>query len=262
MTEIMCRGDVLLMKTGEVGIVRNMYQSKKYNTCVVEIKGSPQQLRGEIDGDKSNRKKSINGNQCIRIKLPKTSKPQINTNKHKNTVKPNPNTDFKKLSGEQLFDKLFALHEIVNEDHIHTNKLQKLQTDHKILKNKIKAKELALHDLRDEIQQKKKYLLLQQSVWTITHPKNIDKTSTPVLLLTYPTFTNGYELFENLCVRFFNLNRDDYQQRLNEMQWEIQIKVISLLQQWIRIYWMEDFYFNADLVQGIFAFFCVFMDGF
>ena len=125
----MNKGDVLLMKNGDVGIVRNTYPSKKYNTCIVELKGKPQELIEKVENAPRRsrgrrRQKSINGNQTVRIKVSKPSNDHNLTNGHKN--RPKPNVDFKKLSSEQLFDKLFLLHEVISEDHVHKNKLNRL----------------------------------------------------------------------------------------------------------------------------------------
>eukprot|EP01084_Bolivina_argentea_P068050 123837_1 len=192
MADVLYRGDVLLMKNGDIGVIRNMHQTKKYNTCIVEMKGKPNETNGKMQS------KNTKNNTTMKIKL------------HKKTQKPkNKKHNFKRLSSEQLFDKLSAVHEIINEDHIHQNKLSQLQRKYDILKQNLQQKELEIYDLKDKVKTCKKYLLLQQSIYTITHPKNIDKTSTPVLLLTYPTFTNCIQLFENLSNRFFNLNRDE-----------------------------------------------------
>ena len=227
MADALFEGDVLLLPQGIMGIVRSFHQNHRQISCAVELKGRSTETHGST--------------------RPNTMEIRLNKNHQKHRTE---TISFRKLSGEDLFDKLSIVHDIINQDQIHSNYFKRLQYQTDALEMKLKHKEIEYLDLCDRIKDSKKYLLLQQSIWTLTHPKNIDKTSSPVLFLTFPTFTNSLELLENLSNRFFHLNTDDVKHGV-EYQWQIQIKVVSLIQQWMRSYWIEDFLYDEEVLNAL-----------
>merc|ERR1712228_843503 len=89
-------------------------------------------------------------------------------------------------------------------------------------------------------------LQLKDVIFSITNPQNMGKDAIKirdVLLLTHPIFVeDSCDILSLLEQRF--LKQDDATG--DELQWQIQSKVVSFLQHWIRHYYYQDFELSED----------------
>eukprot|EP01084_Bolivina_argentea_P275738 470319_1 len=128
---------------------------------------------------------------------------------------------------------------------------------------------------------------LSDIVWSVTHKMNTDTAARAIILLCFPMFSDEYKLIKCLIERFFepewsgqvtsktgtstaevsmSISDSDYSETASllakfdfqthaasmlriESCWEVQVKVISFLQQWMRTYWGEDWDENDKLLE-------------
>ena len=93
------------------------------------------------------------------------------------------------------------------------------------------------------------YIQLYGIITSITeNNKTINTTdSTTIrnaLLLLYPLFTDSYNIMKALKERFFEVSNSD----IVTYAWPTHVKVINIIQQWMREYWIEDFENNSYLI--------------
>ena len=81
-------------------------------------------------------------------------------------------------------------------------------------------------------------VFLDELIWSITHPSNRDLLAKNVLLLCYPTIVSKEELLNAFEKRLFD----------DDATWEIRVKVINVLKIWLKLYYMEDFYQQENMI--------------
>eukprot|EP01084_Bolivina_argentea_P038217 70667_1 len=83
---------------------------------------------------------------------------------------------------------------------------------------------------------------LRELIWSVTHHKNTEGTNVRnVLLLCHPVFLDTpKEILNLLQIRFLERNLENN----GHEHWEIQYRVTSFLQHWMRKYYYQDFHLN------------------
>jgi len=81
-------------------------------------------------------------------------------------------------------------------------------------------------------------VFLDELIWSITHPSNRDLLAKNVLLLCYPTIVSKEELLNAFEKRLFD----------DDATWDIRVKVINVLKLWLKLYYMEDFYQQENMI--------------
>ncbi|ETO09333.1 hypothetical protein RFI_28054, partial [Reticulomyxa filosa] len=138
-------------------------------------------------------------------------------------------------------------------------------------------------NFEDDLEAEQDRFQLSELIWGITHEDNKDDSAKDVLLLCHQSFCTSMELWQCLAKRFLNRNlsrgsmsfslsrnedppfyageepvQEEPQKKNKDKKiieidasWSVQVKVTSLLQHWMRLYWEEDFATQPDLIRSV-----------